>query len=298
MKISCEIIKDLLPLYAEDLASADTVVLVAEHISSCESCKEELAKIKSPDPIPSNTDVAPLKKIRSALRKQRTVTICLSALVALVVAITVFGFLTSPSYIPYSSDIVTVAEQENGIVTVQFGSPVSAYDINKCVPEDGLHEKGFYYHITAWDSIWNQCFKKSEPQVVILNPDGSNVERVYYYQNNGEEDVIIYGQRPSGGVITLPRLVLSYYLVLAFVGAVICGVVIMLTRKNKRIQRIMMNVLFVPVAYIIAHFCIKGIIPLSYSAQRDFFLIILLTMPIYGFLWLLFNRKKRQKTGR
>ena len=292
MKISCEIIKDLLPLYVEGLASADTVALVTEHLSSCENCKEELDKIKSANPIPSDTDVAPLKKIQSTLRKQRNITVLLSALISLVVAITVFGFLTTPSYLPYSEDVVSVTEQENGTLTVQFGNSVSGYDINKYVPEDGQYEKGFYYQIIAWDSVWNQWFKKSEPQVVVLNPDGNNVERVYYYQANGEEDVLIYGQHSSGGVITLPRLVLKYYLVLAFVGAIICGLCTLLTRKNKKVRKVMINIMFIPVAYIVASFCIMINRPVTYFAAHDFFLIILLAMPIYGFLWFLLNKRK------
>jgi len=46
MKISCNIIRDLLPLYAEDLASEDTRALVDNHLCDCESCTEFLKEIK------------------------------------------------------------------------------------------------------------------------------------------------------------------------------------------------------------------------------------------------------------
>lgn len=42
MKISCEIIKDLLPLYHDGVCSSDSRTLVEEHLASCESCKAEL----------------------------------------------------------------------------------------------------------------------------------------------------------------------------------------------------------------------------------------------------------------
>ena len=42
MKISCEIIKDLLPLYLDDVCSNDSKVLIAE----CDSCKAELQAMK------------------------------------------------------------------------------------------------------------------------------------------------------------------------------------------------------------------------------------------------------------
>lgn len=46
-KITCEIIKDLLPLYIDDVCSDDSKYILEEHISHCESCKKELENIKS-----------------------------------------------------------------------------------------------------------------------------------------------------------------------------------------------------------------------------------------------------------
>lgn len=45
MKISCEIIKDLLPLYHDDVCSKESRNLVEEHLSECAICQEELIKI-------------------------------------------------------------------------------------------------------------------------------------------------------------------------------------------------------------------------------------------------------------
>ena len=38
MKVSCDVIRDLLPLYTDQAASADTVALVEEHLASCPAC--------------------------------------------------------------------------------------------------------------------------------------------------------------------------------------------------------------------------------------------------------------------
>lgn len=45
-KISCEIIKDLLPLYYDEICSNDSMKIIEEHIIVCDSCKNELEKIK------------------------------------------------------------------------------------------------------------------------------------------------------------------------------------------------------------------------------------------------------------
>ncbi len=42
MKISCEIIKDLLPLYIDGVCSNDSKEAIEEHISDCDNCKAEL----------------------------------------------------------------------------------------------------------------------------------------------------------------------------------------------------------------------------------------------------------------
>ena len=42
MKISCEIIQDLLPIYHDGICSNKSRQLVEEHLSECESCREEL----------------------------------------------------------------------------------------------------------------------------------------------------------------------------------------------------------------------------------------------------------------
>ena len=46
MKISCEIIKDLLPLYLDGVCSNNSKVMVEEHLAECHSCKAELHAMK------------------------------------------------------------------------------------------------------------------------------------------------------------------------------------------------------------------------------------------------------------
>jgi hypothetical protein len=46
-KISCEIIKDLLPLYYDNVCSDESKTMVEEHLSDCNSCKHELDSLKA-----------------------------------------------------------------------------------------------------------------------------------------------------------------------------------------------------------------------------------------------------------
>lgn len=65
-KLECDIVRDLLPSYADGLTSEKTNSAVAEHLSECESCAAVYESIKSPEP---QTEEAPaevdyLKKVR------------------------------------------------------------------------------------------------------------------------------------------------------------------------------------------------------------------------------------------
>ena len=48
MENKCNIIRDLLPLYAEGIVSEDTAVFVEAHIKTCEACAQELEKLRKP----------------------------------------------------------------------------------------------------------------------------------------------------------------------------------------------------------------------------------------------------------
>lgn len=52
MKISCNVIEDILPLYVDECCSEDTKQLIEEHILECEACKEKLIKLRQPMFIP------------------------------------------------------------------------------------------------------------------------------------------------------------------------------------------------------------------------------------------------------
>ena len=51
MKTNCDIIRDLLPLYAEHITSEASNALVEEHLAECEACRAELGQMEQPVPV-------------------------------------------------------------------------------------------------------------------------------------------------------------------------------------------------------------------------------------------------------
>ena len=71
MKLECDVIRDLLPLYAEKLASPASSALVEQHLAECEACRAELEQMEKPVPVqPEPQPDAPLRNIRKTLQKK------------------------------------------------------------------------------------------------------------------------------------------------------------------------------------------------------------------------------------
>ena len=45
MKLSCDVINDLLPLYHDEVCSEESKRIVEEHLKECENCREIAKKI-------------------------------------------------------------------------------------------------------------------------------------------------------------------------------------------------------------------------------------------------------------
>ena len=62
MSDKCNIIKDILPLYVEDMVSTDTKEFVREHLEHCAECHAEFERMREPAGFDPDTDIVPLKK--------------------------------------------------------------------------------------------------------------------------------------------------------------------------------------------------------------------------------------------
>lgn len=87
-KIPCEVIKDLFPLYIDELTSEVTNKEINEHISECESCKKVLETMKEPDCKSNNDDekeIDFLKKTNKRNKKIVAGSVIVTAILAVVI---------------------------------------------------------------------------------------------------------------------------------------------------------------------------------------------------------------------
>ncbi|MFZ2257634.1 MAG: zf-HC2 domain-containing protein [Clostridiaceae bacterium] len=287
-KINCAIIKDILPLYADDIVSEDTKKLVEEHLLNCHDCKKELSLLKTDLETPKvviteKDDIAFLKKLSLDIKKKRVFTAILAATISAIGVILSFAYLTAPEYIPYtqSPEIIT-ANEKNGSVTLSF---IGEYELTQ-------REQGSY-DISIYNTVWNEIIGITKSQTITVNPNNEKVNTIYYVSNAGQDDKVIYGRNPisNGGVMTLPRLFLNYYFTLDLLITFVLVGFYLIFRKKEKIKDIIVKILFVPISYIFSHVMITGLNATSLFATRDFYLILLLVMPIYSLFYILYKKK-------
>lgn len=297
MKNECSIVRDLLPLYVEQMVRAETGEFVKEHLDGCEECRGEYEGMKQSqtggerqkngkENAVVGDDVAPLVSIQRKLRKQKVKTILCTGLFLVALFVSAFALLSIPVYFPYEADLFTIKDNGDESITITFDERVTDYlcvtDAYNC-PEEGITEGMRTYQIEAWTSFWSKWFSKGSVQSVTIQKGVTEEVSVYYTSNDGHEDVCVYGEPvTSGGVITLPRHVLSYYFVLAVMCVVVLSVIWLFVRRKAKGKAVIETILFYPVSYCIAHVIIAGYRPTTYAAQRDFMFIVFLSILIYG----------------
>lgn len=69
--VSCEVIRDLLPLYEDGAVSQETEALVRRHLADCPACREELRKMRTPISVPPEEDKELWERFEARRAKQR-----------------------------------------------------------------------------------------------------------------------------------------------------------------------------------------------------------------------------------
>lgn len=288
MRNECNIIRDLLPLYAENMVSPDTANFVEEHFKSCEACRKEFEGIKEPQPAQEISDAAPLLKLNRKMKLKRIQTIALTAVFVITLLVSAFAVLEAPIYLPYSKGLISAQPADDGGLRITFDKAVTDFGYTIYLDPDGGN---FYYcDIQAWTSLWDKWFSKEKGELsTTVFPREPYPITVSYLPNDGSENVFVYGDINNNRGITLPRLSLGYYLILAAAALVVLGIVWFLTRKKVELRIWVERIGLYPAAYIVSHCIVSGISTTSYSLPRDFSLIFLISVLLYSGLLLAHN---------
>lgn len=293
MKIPCHIIQDLLPLYIEQIDSDETHHSVDKHLESCHTCQiayEQLSKNAIDDP--PSLSLSAFQHVKIKLFRDKLLTIILCVLITFSIGIISIGYLTSPIYEAYSSELIQLEKTDSGALLAYLSS--SSLNIELTTTQTA---KGAEHSIMLYRTLLNRLFDAKNNTIIVINPKAEDVHQVYYIQANGQNDVILFGQGESDYQISLPRLALNYYLLIAIFIFLVIGILNIIFSKLSLPNKLLIYLLPLPLSYIIAHLLVVGLSGTTFSILHDFFTILLLCIPIYSLLLLLKRMFQKPKNA-
>ena len=314
MKLPCSVVRDLLPLYTEELASEESAALVREHLQECEDCRGRLEALRQPAaPAPENA--APIKELKKTLRRRRWRTAAIAALCVFAILFSVLAAVTTEKPIDYREGLLDVeglrdvdplagpaptggSFRPDGWQTKYPGQEL-AIGVNTRV--SGAANEYSYDGDTGELTVYLQLFSTRSglafggPGGLTLTfPESDASEDVFYpvpdrvVYGFGPRQELLWGEPMNGGTQILPRLVLSYYALLAAAGAAALGVLWFAFRK-KAAGAVFRQMFFAPAAYLLGHLFIKGMATTSIFLRRDLMLICIEAAAFYALLTLVWR---------
>lgn len=332
MNKDCSIVQDLLPLYAENMLREETKEFVDGHLAQCAACRAELDALKA-DVKPAPVSAQPLRDLKRQLRRKKLTAVLLAVALALTLATAGFAYLTAPQYLPYDETEWMITRSPRALADGSIMSDgltdlsgIESISVNLLTPVSGTKVTSTQdpdsgktvYFITAWRTpldTWCGTFDvldtgdhaqreanallnalgETESARTLFTLDATNCTAVCYSQNNGQDDVLLCGSM-NGGIVSLPRLALGYYVLLSLALFITLGIAFFICRRKKA-GKMLGYLALIPASYLAGHLLVKGFTTTSYQMQRDFSLIVLAAALLYAAVLLAINlwRQKREK---
>ena len=136
--LRCEIVRDLLPLYHDDVVSEVTKLEIKRHLADCAECSAELEALNRELPQDKHMDGSPAKQFRKFFARLRKKRVIITALVSLASAAAAFGglyFATSVPIRQIPADAIHVHK-------------VYRYDFEQ-TKNNKKHDTGYYLYMSA-----------------------------------------------------------------------------------------------------------------------------------------------------
>ncbi|NLB61103.1 MAG: zf-HC2 domain-containing protein [Clostridiales bacterium] len=173
-EVTCNTIRDILPLYVDGVVSDDTRNMVTKHLERCEECRKKYEAMKSEIVIPVEDNVAPLKHFKKVWKKKKIILVCSTILATVAI---MFCALFIFNHFAYQDKIAV-----NGAIYTQKGENITA------LPADSI-ELGYLRSITHRST--------SDPSVdyTAVNLDEKYAGCMIYQSENGE---VIYLEDYNG----------------------------------------------------------------------------------------------------
>lgn len=213
-KKNCDMIRDLLPLYADGVCSEESRKYVNEHLASCPECSDMLQKMNQKVAVSAEHDISAVKKIKKRIRLGKIAAITVSVIL---LAGGLFGGYIwavtdcSMDYEKYNiAEDVHVEEDAEGTLWLCMkgnASSLSCYVFPTISDTDGGHmgyqdqtfnkEKKSGFGVTlkmlriAKLVPWKM---NSYEERIKLRSD---MDYIFYYDDVNNQEYVLWGEKPQ-----------------------------------------------------------------------------------------------------
>ena len=214
MQKNCDLIKDLLPLYADEVCSEESRKAVAEHISGCSSCRSMLEKMNKQLVVNVNNDIGTLKRIKRRIWIERIVI----GLIAAGVLITggwlggfyVFNTEQTMDYEKYNlaENVYAEEDAEGNVWLVKQGLAIESWLIYPTIRDkNGYHSGEEGFDLEEKTGIMITLKERKSNDFVMFNIDsdsrfcqertmiieaGSELTDFYYYDDTTDTEYLLW----------------------------------------------------------------------------------------------------------
>ena len=199
--MKCEIIRDLLPLYCDELCSQESRQEIETHLGQCKACQDYLEEMRGQSvPAPSAPDAeVEAKVLRGVKRKfsrRRRRSILIAVAVMLVFSVGLVGAADVERPVPYTDGLVTAELAVDEVIDLYYhgGSYNTFYGFSREL--DGRNAVFLYFDETIVSGIK----PRGEGHLSIGNALLTDYETATY-QISREVDAVYY---LVGDYVTLP----------------------------------------------------------------------------------------------
>lgn len=203
-------------------------------------------------------------------------------------------YMKSPIFIKDANRALTLESLSDGRLVAIMKGDVADYEVDDVTDPD-THR--VYKFISCYQTRWNQITGKKSEAVVLLGHK-EQLDYVYYYPTDSADQLIFAneGLPEPDGVISLPRLVYNYWIIIG-IGLSIVGIAAYVLLRRKYYADKVLKAAVFPIVFTISIIAVLiGRFNEVYNAQFYFTGIVLLTAFIYILFLAVYSINKGKKS--
>ena len=214
-KKNCEMIRDLLPLYADGVCSEVSKKAVSEHLAECRECAAELEKMNRKVSIEADKDISAIKKIKKRIRLVKVAAATAAILLAAAGLFAGFIWATTDCSMDYEkyniAEDVHVEEDTEGNLWLCMKGNASAFScfVYPTISDtDGGHmgypSQSFNKEKKTGFGVTLKMFRITklvpwkmnsyEERIKVRN----DLDYVFYYDDATDTEHVLWGKKPGG----------------------------------------------------------------------------------------------------